>query len=128
MSARRGVDGGGDEVAEPGSEEAKDKRQDAIGRGFEPLTIFGQRQGLEAEGGESGVTATDAKHEELAKGGRSEPTTFRACDSRENADNEAAGDVDDDGAPGKRLTSSGGNTAGNAPARQATEATAHKYP
>jgi len=128
MSARGGVDGGGDEMTEPSTEEAKDERQDAIGAGFEPLAIFGQGQGLEAEGGESGVTAADTEHEELAKSGRSQPTAFGTCDGCKNADDEATGDVDDDGAPGKRLASSGGNTAGNPPARQATEATAHKYP
>ena len=115
-------------MAEPGSEEAKDQRQDAIGAGFEPLAALSQGQGLETEGGESGVTATDAEHEELAKGGRSKPTTVRACDGCKDANDEAAGDVDDDGAPGKRLANSGGNTTGNAPARQAAEATAHKYP
>ena len=98
-----GVDGESEDVAEPNAEETKNEGENGVGAGAEPFAVFSEGQGLQAERRESGVAAADADHEKLAKGGRGEDAAFGAGEGGEGADDEGAGDIDEESAPRESL-------------------------
>ena len=66
-----------------------------VGAGEQPFAVAGEVQRLQAEGGERRVAAADPGHDELAGVAADEKAAVRPGQRGEEADDEAAGDVDD---------------------------------
>ncbi|MFM1941814.1 MAG: hypothetical protein RI897_796 [Verrucomicrobiota bacterium] len=79
-------DGGG--VADPDGEEAEEDGAEDIADGGEPLAFLHQAEGLETEGGEGGVAATEAGEEEESGGIGDEPAAIGRGECGEEADGE----------------------------------------
>jgi len=94
------------QVAEPHGDHAEGDGKQNVSAGIKPFAVAQEIQGLQAEGGESGVAAANAGDEELNREGARLGSHFslRRGERAKDADDERAGDVDDEGAPGKRLS------------------------
>src|SRR5947209_5681 len=89
------IEGAAQQVTEPHGDHAENDRQQDVAAGVQPLTLANQRQRLQAERGESCVTAANARDEEL-RGEYARLRTHLALGGRqraENSDNKRAGDV-----------------------------------
>ena len=60
-------------MAEPHCDQAEHDGEQDIASGIEPFAIAEEIQGLQAEGGEGGVTPADAGHEQLDRSGHQAP-------------------------------------------------------
>src|SRR5208283_4754867 len=82
--------------AEVGGEQAEDVGAEDVERDAEPFAVAGEVEGLESVTGKRGVAAAEADHEEIAPFGF-EPGAAAggSADGGDEADGEAAGDVDD---------------------------------
>src|ERR1051326_5624582 len=102
----------GEDIPQPHGEEAEQDGEADVGPGIEPLAVPGQVEGLEAERGKGGVAAADADHEKLAGGGAGERAAVGVGPGGEEADDEGAGDIDDEGADREGLAEAPGDGSG----------------
>src|SRR5579864_73309 len=89
------------DMAEPNAHQTKEQGADYVGAGFEPLSVAGETEGFEAEGGKRGVSAADPGHNEHPKRRRREPPSLRAGQRCEQSDEPAADYVHGQSAPGE---------------------------
>src|SRR6266540_4646174 len=96
----RGIENHGQEISQPYRDHAANERKDGVCTRVEPFAVTRQVERLQAERGERGVTATDANHEKGACAWRNQPASVRPGERGEQADEERAGNVDEERAPG----------------------------
>jgi hypothetical protein len=83
---------------------------------------------LQTERGKSRVTAANTNQEKSPRGGRHQPSPFRSGERVEKSDDEAAGDVDENGSPRKGFADAAGDKAGKPEAAHAAERAADCHP
>src|SRR5690349_2448680 len=98
-----GLEGQRQQMAKPDGDQAQQKGEHGIGARAEPFPVPREIKRLQTEGGKRCVAAADAGHEEGAERRRDQPASVRVSERGEQADDEGAGDVDDERAIGKRL-------------------------
>src|SRR5262245_37774380 len=101
ISASFRVQRGAEDVTEPHGDHARGYGKDNIPTGVQPFAVAKQVERFAAERGERGVTAADAEHEELCSRRADEAASAGFGPRGEKADQERAGDIDGEGAPGK---------------------------
>src|SRR5664279_3061326 len=115
------VEVGGGQVAEPDGHQAGDDRTDRVAAGLQPLAVTGEAEGLQAERGKRRVTAAEASHEKLPRMAAGEDAAVRCGQGGVKADDERAGDIDDQRAPWERGAKMAGHNTGQKEARHAAE-------
>ena len=76
-------------MPEPDREQAEHDRADNVAARLQPFSVIGEIERLQAKRRESGVTAAQADHDELAHGGACEDAAVRPCQGGEKADDES---------------------------------------
>ena len=115
-------------MAQPDGDEAQRKGEHGICAGFEPFAIADERERLQAERGKRRVAAADADHHELPGRGRNEPASLRPGQRGEPADDERAGDIHQQRAPGKSLAELAGDETRSSKPGDAAQPAAEKDP
>src|SRR5581483_2611479 len=95
------VEGGGKEMAEPDREQTENDRAGDVAAGSHPFAIARQVEGLQAEGGEGRIPTADADHEKRPSAAADEPAPVRPGEGAKETDEEGAGEIDQERAPGK---------------------------
>lgn len=103
-------------LAEPGAADAEGDGEKAGGDGGEEVALFEEAEGFEAEGGEGGVAAAEAGHEEEAGLGRE-----GAVMGGDEADEQRASEIDREGGPGEEAGAKAVDGGGEAEAGHASQ-------
>src|SRR5271165_5714256 len=92
------------DLAKPDGDQAERDGKPDICDGAQHFAVPHEIQRLQAERRQSGVAAAHSRHHELTSCGADEEAPVWTGQRREKADDETARDIDDDRAPGKRLS------------------------
>src|SRR6266852_147800 len=100
MGSSSGNERAGGEAG-PDRQQAQRHRAADVAERSPPVTVAGESQRLQAEGREGGVAAAQADQEKLAHRQAAGKCAARRDDGGEDANDQAAADIDHQGAPGK---------------------------
>src|SRR4051812_30423919 len=75
-------------ITQPDSDETQDDGQNDVPSSIEPFAVAHQIEGLEAEGGECGVSAANTVHKKLAAGRADESAAARFSQCQKKPDGE----------------------------------------